>query len=247
LAIRNSKVSKSCSTTRVLTLGNRTGDVSFAECEADIDKILEGNRNVVFEIVKGITLAQAMAERRTQREFSQQAVSLNIVQRLLWAAYGVSEDAGKRTSPSAHALHPLRLYTCVGRIEGVEPGVYAIAPNARDMNLHIDHDVRADLERVALEDQPWIGNAAGIITICADMVAATSAFADQPPYGTRGQRYVHIEAGAAAQNIYLQTAAEGLACVLVAGIQDEATAGVLNLAAPVAPVLHMCFGWPESN
>ena len=74
MAIRNSKVSKSCSTTRVLTLDNRTGDASFAECKADIDIILEGNRNVVFEIVTGITLSQAMAERRTQREFSQQAV-----------------------------------------------------------------------------------------------------------------------------------------------------------------------------
>lgn len=244
MAILNSKASKSCSTTRVLTRGYRTGDVSFAECKADIDKILEDSSDVEFEIVTSMTLAQAMAERRTQREFSQQAVSLHVVQRLLWAAYGVSEDDGKRTSPSAHALHPLRLYACAGRVEGVEPGVYAIAPNAQAMDLHIDHDVRADLERAALEEQPWIGKAAGIITICADMVAATSAFADQPPYGTRGQRYVHIEAGAAAQNIYLQAAAEGLACVLVAGFQDEATAGVLNLAAPVAPVLHMCFGWP---
>lgn len=193
-----------------------------------------------------MTLAQAIANRRTQREFSQQAVSLQVVQRLLWAAYGVSEDGGKRTSPSAHALHPLRIYACAGRVEGMEPGVYAVASNAQDMSLHIDHDVRADLETAALEGQPWIGNAAGIITICADMVAATSAFADQPPYGTRGLRYVHIEAGAAAQNIYLQAAAEGIACVLVAGFQDEATAGVLNLAAPVAPVLHMCFGWPET-
>ena len=129
----------------------------------------------------------------------------------------------------------------------VEAGVYAIASNTKDMNLHIDHDFRADLETVALEDQPWICNAAGIITICADMVAATLAFADQPPYGTRRLRHVHIEAGAVAQNIYLQAASEGLACVLVAGFQDEATAGVLNLAAPVAPVLHMCFGWPADN
>ena len=246
MAILNSKASKSCSTTRVLTPGNRIGDASLAECRADIDKRLEGKPNAGFEIMTGTTLAQAMAARRTQREFSQQAVALPVVQRLLWAAYGVSEDSGKRTSPSAHALHPLRLYACTGRVEGAEPGVYAIAPDTREMNLHIDRDVRADLERAALDDQPWIGKAAGIITICADMVAATSAFADQPPYGTRGQRYVHIEAGTAAQNIYLQAAAEGLACVLVAGFQDEATAGVLNLAAPIAPVLHMCFGWPDT-
>lgn len=194
-----------------------------------------------------MTLAQAMASRRTQREFSENAVPLEVVHRLLRAAYGVSGDGDKRTAPSAHALHPLRLYACAGRIEGTAPGVYQLASDAQGMTLHIDRDVRADLEAAALEDQPWIGKSAGIISICADLVAATSAFADQPPYGTRGVRYVHIEAGAAAQNIYLQATAEGLACVLIAGFQDEATAGVLNLAAPVAPVLHMCFGWPADS
>lgn len=193
------------------------------------------------------TLAQAMANRRTQREFSSAAVPLQTMQRMLWAAYGVTDDSGKRTTPSAHALHPLRLYACAGRIEGVEPGVYAIAADAQEMSLHIKQDVRAELETAALEEQPWIGNSAGIITICADMVAATSAFAEQPPYGTRGLRYVHIEAGAAAQNVCLQAAAEGIACVLVAGFKDEATAGVLKLAAPIAPVLHICFGWPADS
>ncbi len=194
-----------------------------------------------------MTLAQAMASRRTRREFSQLAVPVQIVHRLLWAAYGASEDSGKRTAPSAHALHPLRLYTSIGRVEGIAPGVHAAAPDTLQMSCHVDRDVRTELEAAALEDQPWIGSAAAIITVCADLVAATSTFAEQPPYGTRGLRYVYIEAGAAAQNIYLQATAEGLACVLVAGFQDEATAKVLNLAAPVAPVLHMCFGWPADN
>ncbi len=188
-----------------------------------------------------------MASRRTQREFSLQAVPEQVLHRLLWAAYGVSEDGGKRTTPSAHALHPLRLYTSIGRVEGIAPGVHAVAPDTLQMSCHVDRDVRAELEAAALEDQPWIGNAAAIISVCADLVAATTAFAEQPPYGTRGLRYVHIEAGAAAQNIYLQAAAEGLACVLVAGFRDEATAKVLNLATPVAPILHMCLGWPADQ
>lgn len=58
---------------------------------------------------------------------------------------------------------------------------------------------------------------------------------------------MHTEAGAAAQTISLQAVAEGLGCVLVAGFKDEATAGVLNLEPPLAPVLHMCFGWPSED
>lgn len=188
-----------------------------------------------------------MASRRTQREFSQETVPLEILQRLLWAAYGTTNEEGDHTVPSAHALRPLRLYACTGRVEGVEPGVYAIAHGSQEMSLHLHHDVRSALEVAALENQPWIGNAAAIITICADLAAVTRAFAEQPPFGTRGLRYVHIEAGAAAQNIYLQAAAEGIACVLVAGFRDEATAEVLRLEAPVAPVLHICFGWPPAS
>jgi hypothetical protein len=124
------------------------------DATADIGDILENKPDVVFEIVTSMTLVQAIAHRRTQREFSQQAVSLHVVKRLLWAAYGVSEDGDKRTTPSAHALHALRLYVCAGRVERVEPGVHFVASNIQDLRLHIDHDVRAELEAAALGDQP---------------------------------------------------------------------------------------------
>ena len=114
----------------------------------------------------------------------------------------------------------------------------------RGLTPTIRRDLRRELQSAALEEQPWIGGAAGIITICADFVAASHAFAKQPPLGTRGLRYLYIEAGAAAQNVQLQAASEGLACVLVAGFRDEATAQILGLEAPIAPVLHLCFGWP---
>ena len=193
------------------------------------------------------TFTELLSRRRTQRSFATTSVPLEAVKRLIWAAQGVTDEDGKRTAPSAHALHPLRLYLCAGRIEGIAAGVHACGANDDDLSLHLDKDVRALLEREALEEQPWIGEAAGVITVCADLIGPSIAFADQPPYGVRGLRYVHIEAGAAAQNIYLQAAAEGLGCVLVAGFHDEATASVLNLSPPLAPILHMCFGWPEAS
>ncbi|MCP5083637.1 MAG: SagB/ThcOx family dehydrogenase [Alphaproteobacteria bacterium] len=197
--------------------------------------------------MNAITLAAALGGRRSHRNFTEEPVALEVLQRLIWAAQGTSDDDDKRTAPSAHALHPLRLYVSAGRVSGIEAGAYISDPMSEDLNLHVDQDVRAKLEREALEDQPWIGAAAGIITICADLVTPSQAFADQPPYGVRGLRYVHIEAGAAAQNMGLQAAAEGLGCVLVAGFKDEATAGVLNLEPPLGPILHMCFGWPSES
>jgi nitroreductase len=55
-----------------------------------------------------------------------------------------------------------------------------------------------------------------------------------------------MEAGAAAQNVLLQATAEGLGCVLIAGIDDEATAKALGLEPPMVPLLHLCFGWPAT-
>jgi len=191
-----------------------------------------------------MSLTQAITKRRTCRAFQDRPVPADKVDRLLWAAGGRTGQDGRRTAPSAHALYPLRMIVSAGRLVGRDPGVYAIGPDNSDFAPVASGDARPALQDAALEDQPWIGSAAGIITICADFAAAATAFADQPPYGARGERYVYIEAGAAAQNVLLQATADGLGCVLVAGFRDEATAQILDLQAPVAPVLHLCFGWP---
>ena len=189
-------------------------------------------------------LDKVLANRRTIREFNARPVPLANVRRLLLAAQGITDETGKRAAPSAHALHPLSLTLSVGNIEGLDQGLYRVDSDAKTLTLTTGRDLRGEIQRAALEDQPWIGLAAGILTICADFDAARKAFADQPPYGERGTRYVYIEAGAAAQNVQLQSTADGLGCVLVAGFRDEETARILELTAPTAPVLHLCFGWP---
>lgn len=181
------------------------------------------------------------------RDFSPQTVPRALLDRLLGAAQGITHADGKRSVPSAGALYPLQLLAIAGRIHDLYAATYTFDPESCMLKKHIDHDIRDALQQAALEDQPWIGQAAGIITICADMEAATQAFGDQPPYETRGQRYAWIEAGAAAQNIQLQATAEGLGSVLVAGFRDKATAEALALEAPITPLIHLCFGWPAAK
>jgi len=48
-------------------------------------------------------------------------------------------------------------------------------------------------------------------------------------YGERGIRYVHMEAGHAAQNLCLQATALGLGVVTVGAFSDEQVAKLLNL------------------
>ncbi|MFO7996297.1 MAG: SagB/ThcOx family dehydrogenase, partial [Dehalococcoidia bacterium] len=55
-------------------------------------------------------------------------------------------------------------------------------------------------------------------------------------YGDRGIRYVHMEVGHAAQNIYLQAVALNLGTVVIGAFHDDQVSGVLNLPANEQPL-----------
>ena len=116
---------------------------------------------------------------------------------LLWAAHGDSGD-GHRTSPSAHALHPVRVTVIVA------------------------DDLRAAVAGTTLVDADWVRVAPALLLLTADIAAANEHFAEQPPLGRRGERYVWLEAGHISQNVYLRATELGLGVALVAGLDDEA-------------------------
>ncbi|MGB5528755.1 MAG: nitroreductase family protein, partial [Ignavibacteriaceae bacterium] len=55
-------------------------------------------------------------------------------------------------------------------------------------------------------------------------------------YGTRAERYVHMEVGHAGQNIYLQAVSLGIGTVMIGAFQDEALKKVLDLPANEFPL-----------
>jgi nitroreductase len=78
-----------------------------------------------------ISVEQALANRRSHRNFQDKAISAGQLSQILWAAYGVTLPmpnpalrGGLRTAPSAGAMYPLEIYVIAGNVEGIEPGVY---------------------------------------------------------------------------------------------------------------------------
>ena len=86
-----------------------------------------------------LTLMQALSHRRTVRDFSEASIPLDMVNRLLWSAQGVTGAEGMSTAPSAHAVHPLRLYVQAGRVSGLAQGLYEVAAN--DLSLRQVHSL----------------------------------------------------------------------------------------------------------
>jgi SagB-type dehydrogenase family enzyme len=63
-------------------------------------------------------------------------------------------------------------------------------------------------------------------------------------YGERGIRYAHLEAGHAAQNVYLQAEALGLGTVVVGAFMDSWVKRVLQMKDDERPLSIMPVGKP---
>jgi nitroreductase len=72
-------------------------------------------------------------------------------------------------------------------------------------------------------DQAWIREAAAVVVFAAVYERTTRK------YGKRGIRYVHIEAGHAAENLFLQAVSLDLNTVIVGAFRDDAIRNALKL------------------
>jgi SagB-type dehydrogenase family enzyme len=176
-----------------------------------------------------VPVERALAQRRSLREFAPGPLPLSSVSQLLWAAQGITDPSGLRTAPSAGALYPLEVYLVVGAVSGLAPGVYRYDPRRHLLVPGAKGDLRAGVAASA-HDQAWVADAPAILVIGAIYQRTVRK------YGKRATRYVHMEVGHAAQNVYLQAAALGLGTTMVGAYRDEEIARLLELPERVDPL-----------
>jgi SagB-type dehydrogenase family enzyme len=182
-----------------------------------------------------LSVEEAIAGRRSARNFSAVPLTQLELSQILWAVQGVTERRwGLRAVPSAGATYPLEVFVVCGLngVAGIDEGVYHYHIIKHALTLHRKGDVRLGLARAALS-QEFIYEAPVNLIICALFQRMTRG------YGNRGERYVHIEVGHAGQNIYLQAAALGLATVAVGAFRDELVSEVLQLDEKFKPLYIM--------
>ena len=185
-----------------------------------------------------LSLEETLAQRRTIRSFTSTPVSLQEVAQLLWAAYGVVDGRqGRKTAPSAGALYPLDCYLVAGEegVGGIGTGVYRYLPADHVLALHVPGDGRRAIARVSLSQQ-WMVQAPILVVITAEYERTTGK------YRERGIRYVHLEAGHAAENLVLQAGALGLGAAIVGAFDDEGVAEQLALPLGHKPLLIVPIG-----
>ena len=185
-----------------------------------------------------VSVEAALARRRSLREFAAGPLELAAVSQLLWAAQGITDPAGLRTAPSAGALYPLEVYLVAGAVAELSPGIYRYEPRRHRLVLHAPGDARRALARAAL-GQDWLGEAPAILAL-AGVYQRTAR-----KYGERAARYVPMEVGHAAQNVYLQAVTLGLGTTMVGAFRDGEVSRALALPEEAKPLSLLPVGRPR--
>jgi SagB-type dehydrogenase family enzyme len=182
-----------------------------------------------------MSVEEAILKRRSVRVFRDGPVSLAELSQLIWAAQAVTGTRGLRTAPSAGALYPLELYVVAGNVTGLPQGLYKYDPERHELLNLAKGDRRNDLCEAAL-GQSSIRRAA-LILILSGVYGRTTA-----KYGERGIRYVHMEAGHAAQNVYLQAVTLQLGTVVIGAFSDRNVKALLKMTDGEMPLYIMPVG-----
>ena len=137
----------------------------------------------------------------------------------------------------------------MGDVEGVDKGVYKYIPEEHELEKVLEGDKRKELAKAAIgPNQEHVRDAAINIVFTA-VYERTTAKYKTPIYEERtgasylrGIRYVHMEAGHAAQNVYLQAVSLNLGTFVIGAFIDDRVKEVVNAEEQEEPLYIMPVG-----
>jgi SagB-type dehydrogenase family enzyme len=191
-----------------------------------------------------VTLEKILSERRSHRAYLTDAVSADILSQILWAAYGITRPftrlpqskGGMRTAPSAGATYPLEIYVLAGNVKDIEPGVYKYIATGHEIIQTIAGDIKKELS-IAAWNQEMIKIAPLCLLYSAVYIRSTQR------YSERGQnRYVCMDLGHSAQNVYLQAEALNLGTCAIGAFNDSEVKKIMQLPEEEEPMYIMPVG-----
>nr|MDO8108866.1 SagB/ThcOx family dehydrogenase [Candidatus Sigynarchaeota archaeon] len=166
-------------------------------------------------------LKHVLEERRSRRRFSKEPMSLAELSTLLKYTSGISGDEtdqgnfALRHVPSAGGLYPYETYVVVNNVDGVKNGLYHYYPpdHALDV-LKLGGDYGKKVAAICL-DQPMAKDCAA--AFLWTLVSLRSKW----KYGQRAYRYMFIDLGHLAQNLYLVAEALQLSTCAIGALYDD--------------------------
>ena len=146
----------------------------------------------------GIPLMEAVAKRKTDREFSSREIPLQMVSDMLWVAVGINRpESGRRTYASASNRQGLDVYVAM------KSGFYRYDPAANILRLVVKADLRADTG-----SQDFVTDSPMTLVYVGDFTKWKDGITEGAVNG------VNVSVGAASHGVYLYCASSGLNAVV---------------------------------
>jgi SagB-type dehydrogenase family enzyme len=165
----------------------------------------------------GKSLWEAISQRRSTREFSDQPITFSELSQLIWATQGITLRAQGfefRASPSAGGLYPIETYLVVNRVEEIPRGLYHYNVKEAQLILLKDGQFGFELCQAGL-GQEMLEEAACVFVWTA--IVERSKW----KYRERAYRYIYMDVGHIGQTLYLAATALNLGCCTVGAFFDE--------------------------
>jgi len=196
------------------------------------------------------SIEKTLKERRSIRSYTNEVLTISEISQILWAAYGVTlyEDGmpdflrgGLKTAPSAGATYPLEIYVVVSDVTDLPIGIYKYKPDGHKLLKISDEDKRDGLFEAAYS-QEWVKDAPASLVYSAVFSRTTKR------YGERGrERYVCMDLGHSAENVYLQVVSLNMGTVAIGAFDDQKLKLIVNMTKEEEPLYIMPLGKLEKK
>ena len=177
----------------------------------------------------GKPLIEALALRRSTREYAARPLPPQVLSDLLWAAFGVNRPSGDRTAPYWRHIMVIDVYVALA------DGVWLYEPKQHVLVPHLRVDIRAQTGQ-----QDFVG-AAPLNLI---YVAHGERMQDIAPQERR--LYASVDTGFIGQNVYLFCASEGLATVFRGAVDYAKLDRTMHLGKDEFVTFAQTVGYPRS-
>ena len=177
----------------------------------------------------GMPLMQALKERKSTREFSPRALTLDVVSDMLWAAAGINRpETAHRTSPTAMNMQEIDIYVVTPE------GVYLYDFKGNMLVPIVSGDIRA-----VTGGQEFVKDAPVNLVFVADLSKMSKLSPEDAVF------YAATDTGFISQDVYLYCASAGLVTVVRGWMDKPALAKAMKLRADQKIILAQTVGYPK--
>lgn len=191
-------------------------------------------------------LGDTILRRRSIREYNEDKyISLNELSALLNYSYGVREfkpaynfaEFPFRTVPTSGGLQGPEIYVVVNNVKGLPPGLYHFNPIVNCLEQIFTGILKGKMAKICL-NQDFVAKASVVFIITAVLSRGVWK------YSAKYYKFVLIDVGFIAQNIYLVATALKLGACAIAGFNSSEIIDLLALPEDEIPVLLVSVGVP---